>query len=82
MYADYILKSNNVFDSVRDKPFAGIVAVSGNRISGVFDKDCLEEHRGENTKVIDCGNRLVMPGFIDSHTYRYGNGFSGRELLR
>ena len=69
MYADYILKSNNVFDSVRDKPFAGIVVVSGNRISGVFDKDCLEEHRGENTKVIDCGNRLVMPGFIDSHTH-------------
>ena len=49
MYADYILKSNNVFDSVRDKPFAGIVAVSGNRISGVLIKTVLK-NTGEKTQ--------------------------------
>ena len=35
MTADMIIKGNAIFDSVSDKPFAGFVAVKGNRIAAV-----------------------------------------------
>lgn len=69
MEADYILKSNAIFDSVRDEPFPGIVVISGNKIEGVFENGRVSDHIGERTEVIDYGDKLIMPGFIDSHTH-------------
>ena len=70
MTADLIIKGNAIFDSVSDKPFAGFVAVKGNRITAVGkDMESISEHAGADTKIIDAGDRLVMPGFHDSHTH-------------
>ena len=70
MTADMIIKGNAIFDSVSDKPFAGFVAVKGNRITAVGkDMDSISQYAGADTKIIDAGDRLVMPGFHDSHTH-------------
>ena len=70
MTADMIIKGNAIFDSVSDKPFAGFVAVKGNRIAAVGkDMESISQYAGDDTKIIDAGDRLVMPGFHDSHTH-------------
>ena len=70
MTADMIIKGNAIFDSVSDKPFAGFVAVKGNRIAAVGKyMESISQYAGDDTKIIDAGDRLVMPGFHDSHTH-------------
>ena len=70
MTADMIIKGNAIFDSVSDKPFVGFVAVKGNRIAAVGkEMDSISQYAGDDTKIIDAGDRLVMPGFHDSHTH-------------
>ncbi len=69
MHADIILKSNAVFDSVRQKPFDGFVAIKGNRIIGVGNRQEAEAYTGSETKVYEYADKLVMTGFHDSHTH-------------
>lgn len=69
MSATYILKSSSIFDSISDIPLAGGVIIQGNKILGVFPESELSSYTDENTRVIDYGDRLIMPGFIDSHTH-------------
>ena len=67
--ADKIIKSRTVFTALEKTPFAGAVAVSGNKIMGVVKGDVPSEWIGDNTKIYDCGDDLVMPGFIDAHIH-------------
>lgn len=69
MKADKILKSNIIFDSVRDEPFAGFVAVSENKIVAVGQGDNYQDWMGDDTKLYEFEDKLVMPGFHDSHTH-------------
>ena len=89
--ADIILKSNAIFDSVSDVTFKGFVAVLGNRILAVgraggrpagdnvtVDAKDIENYMGSDTKVYDLGNKMVMPGFHDSHVHLI---FSGMDEI-
>ncbi len=68
--ANLILKSKNIFDSVKEKPFEGFVAIKGNRILKIGDSKCeMAPHMDKNTVLKDFGKRLIMPGFHDSHTH-------------
>jgi len=69
MKADLLIRGNVIFDSVADKPFDGFVAVKGNKILKVGPPNGAAEFIGEGTRMIDSGDRLVMPGFHDSHTH-------------
>lgn len=69
MSASYVLKSTAIFDAVADAPHGGGVVVEGNRIAGVFPEKQLSSFIGPDTTVIDYGDKLIMPGFIDSHTH-------------
>lgn len=69
MKADTVIKGNAIFDSVAEKPFPGFVAVKGNRIIGVGGQKGAGEYIGNGTKILDCGDKLVMAGFHDSHTH-------------
>ena len=52
MTADMIIKGNAIFDSVSDKPFAGFVAVKGNRIAAVGkDMESISQYAGDDTKI-------------------------------
>ncbi|MDR1042598.1 MAG: amidohydrolase [Clostridiales Family XIII bacterium] len=68
MQADILIVGDSLFDSVSDEPFAGYVAVKGERIAAVGTGDGAE-YRGAETRVIDAGGSTVLPGFHDSHTH-------------
>ena len=74
-YASIILKGNAVFDGTGKEPFAGAVVIEGNRIAAVVDDEEYEDYINEDTKVIECGEKLIMPGFNDSHTHMSSGAF-------
>ena len=80
-FADIVIKSEAVFTSTEDKPFAGAVAVTGEKISGVVKGVVPSEWIGENTEIIECGNKMVMPGFIDAHVHFFmGSAANSRYM--
>ncbi len=73
MTADLILYSNAIFDSVKDEPFAGGIAIKGEKIIAVGDRKEIEKYEGVCTEVKEFKDRLIMPGFVDSHGH-YADG--------
>ena len=69
MSVDYVLKSGAIFDGISEGPVSGGVAIEGNKIKGIFKAEDLDGIKGPMTKVIDYGDKLIMPGFIDSHMH-------------
>lgn len=63
----YILKSQNIFDSISDKPFEGGIVIEGNRIKEVFraKDEPIEINVGkEDTELIvkHTGDRPIQVG--------------------
>lgn len=69
MYADMLIKSKRIFDSIKEKPFDGYVAIKGNRILAVGQGIEPDQIAGPDTRVFEFGEELVMTGFHDSHTH-------------
>ena len=71
--AELVLFSDAIFDSVRDEPFLGGIAISGERIEFVGSKEAAAQYVGPYTVVKDFGDKLVFPGFSDSHMHLEGS---------
>ncbi|MEG0391900.1 MAG: amidohydrolase [Anaerovoracaceae bacterium] len=69
MKADILIKGSAIFDSVKDEPFEGFVAIKDKKILKVGSPEEAEAYIGLNTEIIESGDRTVMPGFHDSHTH-------------
>lgn len=69
MKADILIRSNAIFDSVREKPYPGCISVVGNKIDKVIENDNGEHLIGPDTQVLDYGDNMVMAGFIDAHDH-------------
>ncbi len=67
--ASIVIKGNAIFDGTGTEPFAGGIAVEGKRVTAVAKGEGIDEYIGSDTKVIDCGDRLILPGFNDGHTH-------------
>ena len=72
LYADYILTSDSIFTGLEDSPFQGYVATADERILKVGRGSDYQSLVGEKTTVIDCGEQMITPGFIDVHTFFTG----------
>jgi predicted amidohydrolase YtcJ len=70
--ADLIVTNAKVWTVDDSHPQAQAVAVLGNRIIGVGTSAEIDGLRGPNTKVIDAGGKLLMPGFNDAHVHFVG----------
>lgn len=70
--ADIVLFSNAIFDSVKDEPFPGGVAICGEKIELIGTKEAVRKLIGTNTIVRDFGDQLIMPGFCDGHIHLEG----------
>lgn len=57
------------------RPHAEALAICGNRISFVGSNEKALRLRGISTRVVDAENRLVLPGFNDSHVHFLSGGF-------
>jgi predicted amidohydrolase YtcJ len=72
--ADLIITNANVWTGDGTHPKAQAVAVLGDRIVAVGSSSAVLLWRGQNTKVIDAGGKLLLPGFNDAHVHFVDGG--------
>ncbi|MGI6766306.1 MAG: amidohydrolase [Lentihominibacter sp.] len=77
--ADIILKSNAVYTAMADEPFAGGVALKGNKIIAVRPGDEIMDFAGEDTQVLEYGDNLIMPGLVDGHGHLWWGAVAESE---
>lgn len=82
MSADILLYSQNVFTAKTLAPAPLYVAVKGGLIADVGPIEEKDKWIDENTKVYDLGERVISPGFTDTHSFftGYEFGFLGADL--
>ena len=71
--AELVLFSEAIFDSIRDKPFSGGVAITGERIEFVGSKEAVRQYIGPYTTIKDFGDKLIFPGICDNHVHLEGS---------
>jgi predicted amidohydrolase YtcJ len=80
--ADLVFHNGPVYTVAGPTPWAQAVTVTGNTISYVGDEAGAMALSGPNTRVVDLGGRLLMPGFVEGHTHPFLGSFltSGVDL--
>jgi predicted amidohydrolase YtcJ len=66
---DLILVNGKVFTSSASHPYIEALAVRGERITAVGSSKEIAALAGKDTKRIDLGNRVVIPGINDAHLH-------------
>lgn len=69
--ADLVLKSNSIFTGLNMQPISGGIAVERNKIIAVKEGNGIDEYIGNDTKVLEYKDKLIMPGFIDAHFHLF-----------
>jgi len=77
--ADLALLNGNIVTMTKELPRAQAVAIRGNTIVKVGTNKEIDSFVGEETKVINLEQKLVIPGLIDAHIHPFG---VGRTLAR
>ena len=72
--ADLVITNATVWTVDKAHPTAQAVAVLGDRIVAVGSNADVDVWRGHDTKVIDAGGKLVLPGFNDAHVHFVSGG--------
>src|SRR5687768_10187177 len=63
--ADLVLKNARIYTVDTALPWAGSLAIDGGKITAVGSDEQVAPFIGENTRVVDLGGKLVLPGFHD-----------------
>lgn len=71
--ADLVILSEHIYTVSGEGFLDGAVAVKGNQIIDIGTRDIAAKWIGPDTRVIEAGGRLVMPGFIEGHTHIDGS---------
>ncbi|MBB6454711.1 hypothetical protein HNQ94_003200 [Salirhabdus euzebyi] len=79
-YADLVLSSNAIFTGLQESPFRGSVAIKDNVILATGTREEVTPLIGENTKVIEYGDQLIMPGFNDFHIHLFLGSLSQQSV--
>jgi predicted amidohydrolase YtcJ len=67
--ADVIVTNARIYTVNAKQPWAEAIAIRGGNITAVGGAKDIDSYRGPETKIIDAGGRLVLPGFTDSHIH-------------
>ncbi|PIU55339.1 MAG: amidohydrolase, partial [Chloroflexi bacterium CG07_land_8_20_14_0_80_51_10] len=67
--ADLILFNANVLTMEQTNPRAELVAIGGSRIIGVGSNSDCGAFQGNQTMLIDCEGKTIIPGFYDAHMH-------------
>src|ERR1700686_1815258 len=67
--ASLVLVNGKVWTENPAQPTAQAVALDGSKILAVGDNAAIRKLAGPNTRIIDLGGRLLLPGFNDSHVH-------------
>lgn len=75
---DVILHHGKIVTVDKDFSVAEAIAIRAGKIEQVGKNDAVLATKGETTKLIDLGGKMVLPGLIDSHVH--ANGASMHEF--
>ena len=78
--ADLVLTHGRIWTGTIDQPWAEAVAIQGNTIREVGSSQAIATSIGKNTKVIELGGRLALPGFNDAHIHFLGTALRKYEV--
>ncbi|QIZ06493.1 amidohydrolase [Priestia megaterium] len=67
--ADIILSSQHVFTGLQDEPIKATIAIKDNKIIEIGPKEEILSIIGDQTKVFDLEEELIIPGFHDFHMH-------------
>lgn len=79
-YADTVIVSARVYTVDDLNPWSESVAIRGDRIVALGSNAETSRLIGPDTRRIDAAGRLVMPGFVDSHTHIFAGSFSAQRI--
>lgn len=80
--ADTLIVNGRIATLDPKNPNAEAIAIHGERIVEVGNPGELEKYRGPNTRVIDAGRRIVIPGLNDAHTHFIRGGLTYTNEVR
>jgi hypothetical protein len=72
--ADLIITNTKIWTVDKSFPMAQAVAILGDRIVALGSSTDVDAWRGPNTRVIDAGGKLLLPGFNDAHVHFVSGG--------
>ncbi|TKH08633.1 amidohydrolase [Peribacillus simplex] len=67
--ADVIISSNAVFTGLNDQPEPASIAIKDNKIIAIGTVEEVKSFSGENTKIYQYNDQLIIPGFHDFHLH-------------
>ena len=68
-----------ILTMVDEQPWASAILIRGETIVAVGETGNVLAQAGPNATLVDLEGRTVLPGFIDSHSHRFGWTFTGDE---
>lgn len=80
-YADTIIISDSIFDSVSDIPYKGFICIKDGIISRIEKGEYLGDHNDTNTLIIDAFGMTVIAGAIDVHCFFAGYALEQYQKL-
>jgi predicted amidohydrolase YtcJ len=78
--ADLILKNGKIVTLDPARPRAEAIAITAGKVTAIGTNQQIASQATANTKVIDLGGRLAIPGFIEGHGHFAGLGQSKMNL--
>lgn len=78
--ADTIFYGDNIVTMDPNQPFVEAVAVRGETITAAGSMDEVISLRGVATRVVELGDRALLPGFIEAHGHFLGVGAMQESL--
>ena len=67
--ADTVLIHAKIYTANSKEPWAQAIAVREGKITAVGSDKAIDAYRGPYTKVIDAGEHMMLPGFVDAHVH-------------
>jgi predicted amidohydrolase YtcJ len=80
--ADLLIVNGRIATLDPKQPNAEAIAIRGERIAAVGTDHHVSSFRGPNTRVIDAGRRVVIPGLNDAHTHFIRGGLTYTNEVR
>ena len=74
--ADLVILNAKMWTVDRQNSLAEAIAIQGNKIIAVGWSDEIKKYVGQQTRIIDAGGKLLLPGFNDAHLHFIGGGLS------
>ena len=68
-HADVIFLNGKIYTVNDEQPWAEALALSGRDILFVGTNNEVSQYRGDDTEVVDLGEKLMLPGMIDTHMH-------------